>query len=46
VKLLVKRLDARSLIVVLLVLTVVAALLYGFDVINGGYTQADIPIGL
>jgi hypothetical protein len=29
-----------------LFLVVIAALLSGFDVINGGYSKADIPIGL
>jgi hypothetical protein len=32
--------------VIAVVTVVFAALLSGFDVINGGYSQADIPIGL
>jgi hypothetical protein len=39
------RLEARSLIVLAVVLTVLAAIWYGFDVIDGGYSQADIRIG-
>jgi hypothetical protein len=39
------RLDASILIVLALLITVIAALLSGFDVINGGYSQADIKIG-
>jgi hypothetical protein len=39
------RLDAGTVMVVVLFLVVIAALLSGFDVINGGYSQADIPIG-
>jgi hypothetical protein len=37
--------EASTLIVLALLLMVIAALLSGFDVINGGYSQADIPIG-
>jgi hypothetical protein len=39
------RLNARSLIVAAVVLAAVAALVFGFDVIKGGYSQADIKIG-
>jgi len=40
------RVDASNLIVLALFLAVIAALLAGFDVINGGYSQPDIPISL
>ena len=39
------RVNASTLIALVLFLIVIAALLSGFDVINGGYSQADIPIG-
>ena len=37
---------ASTLIVLALLIVVMAALLSGFDVINGGYSQPDIQIGL
>jgi len=40
------RLDASTLIVLALLLLVIAALLSGFDVINGGYNQPDIQPAL
>jgi hypothetical protein len=39
------RLDVGTLIVLAILVVVIAALLSGFDVINGGYSQADIKIG-
>ena len=38
------RVDASALIALVLLLIVIAALWSGYDVINGGYSQADIPI--
>jgi hypothetical protein len=37
--------DASTLIALVLLLIVIAALWSGYDVINGGYNQADIPVG-
>ena len=37
---------ASTLIVLAFLIVVMAALLSGFDVINGGYSQLDIQIGL
>jgi hypothetical protein len=40
------RSSSKSVLVVALMVVVVLAVMFGFDVINGGYSQADIQIGL
>jgi hypothetical protein len=40
------RVGANTIVAIGLLFVVIAALLSGFDVMNGGYGKADIQIGL